>query len=282
MCLLDGAGVGISHAIGVGSNDMRAEVGGVMTLEALDVLIDDGRTEVIGIVSKPPDPAVVSAIRERMARADKPCVLVFVGKGILAASLEDAAAQLAALAGAKFVLHEVAPPRPTPGSIRGLFCGGSLCHEAIRIVSDVEEIRSNIASDPRLRLHDLTEVNGSAFVDFGEQKLIEGRAHPMIDPGLRNSSFRDQSADPDVGVFLLDVVLGYGAHPDPAADLAPLVSRALDSPAGPRTVIATVVGTAADPQHLESQVSRLEEAGALVTSSVTQAAHLAVAAAGRQ
>ena len=69
------------------------------------------------------------------------------------------------------------------------------------------------------------ESGGHTFVDFGDDELTEGRAHPMIDPSLRTERLRREAADPEVGVVLLDVVLGYGAHPDPAAELAPAIRR---------------------------------------------------------
>ena len=43
----------------------------------------------------------------------------------------------------------------------------------------------------------------------------------MIDPTLRLEHLARAAADPDTGVLLLDVVLGHGAEPDPAALLAP-------------------------------------------------------------
>ena len=55
-CLLDAAGVGISHAIGVGGRDLSPEVGGSMTLRALDLLAADDTTERLVVISKPPDP----------------------------------------------------------------------------------------------------------------------------------------------------------------------------------------------------------------------------------
>ena len=43
----------------------------------------------------------------------------------------------------------------------------------------------------------------------------------MIDPTLRLEHLARAAADPDTAVILLDVVLGHGAEPDPAALLAP-------------------------------------------------------------
>ena len=47
----------------------------------------------------------------------------------------------------------------------------------------------------------------------------------MIDPEARAERLALEAADPEVGVLLLDVVLGYASHPDPAGVLAPRSAR---------------------------------------------------------
>lgn len=54
--LLDLAGVGVSHVLGVGGRDLSAEVGGRSAMQALRALDDDPATELIVLVSKPPPP----------------------------------------------------------------------------------------------------------------------------------------------------------------------------------------------------------------------------------
>jgi FdrA protein len=169
----------------------------------------------------------------------------------------------------------------TPGAIRGLFSGGTLCYEAMAVVAGVVgPVASNIPLRPEWRLADPNRSEGHTFVDFGDDAMTEGRAHPMIDPGLRNERFRREAADPETGVVLLDVVLGYGANPDPAGELAPLVERALADRPGGLSVVVSLCGAAGDPQGLDGQAATLRAAGALVTRSSAQAARLALAAAG--
>ena len=67
---------------------------------------------------------------------------------------------------------------------------------------------------------------GHAMIDFGDDELTAGRAHPMIDQSLRIERLAAEAADPAVAVVLLDVVLGHGAHPDPAAELGPAIAAA--------------------------------------------------------
>jgi FdrA protein len=173
------------------------------------------------------------------------------------------------------------PPAVTPGAIRGLFCGGTLCYEAMAVVARVVgRVASNIPLRSEWRLADLHRSEGHTFVDFGDDALTEGRAHPMIDPGLRNERLQREAADPETGVVLLDVVLGYGAHPDPAGELAPLIEGALAEGAGGLSVVVSLCGAAGDPQGLDGQAAALRAAGALVTRSSAAAARLALAAAG--
>jgi FdrA protein len=267
ICLLDGAGAGISHAIGVGGRDLSATVGGIMTLQALDLLATDDATETIVVISKPPASSVAAAVAEAAGRTGKPVVMGMLGLAgattfevppnvELTTSLEDAAARAS---DGRVEIHDAPGPRTsTPGRIRGLFCGGSLCFEAAAVVAAA-------GAD-----HD--------FTDFGEDEWTEGRAHPMIDPGLRNEHLVRAGADRSVGVIVLDVVLGHGAHPDPAAALAPLIEDALDR-RDDLTIVASVCGTDSDPQGLGDQRSALGSAGALVTGNAAHAGRLAVAAA---
>ena len=139
-------------------------------------------------------------------------------------------------------------PRPAGQRIAGLFVGGTLCKEA------------SIIAGPE----------AGTFIDFGDDQYTQGRAHPMIDPTLRLEELARVAADPEVGVVLLDVVLGHGAEADPAALLAP----ALESV--PQPVVLTVVGTAADPQDLARQVQALTAAGAEVHLSNALATRRAV------
>ena len=237
-CLLDAAGVGVSHAIGVGGRDLSAEVGGLMMRRGLELLARDEGTETIVVISKPPDPEVARAIEEAAEATGKPVVLGF---GL---TLEEAAR--AAAGDALPAFEERLNRAPVAGDVRGLYSGGTLCGEAERI------------------------VGRGTFTDFGADEYTEGRAHPMIDPSLRLEHLAAASEP----VLLLDVVLGYGAHPDPASELAPVI-EGLD-----KHVIVALCGAAGDPQGLDAQRSGLEAAGAVVTRSNAHAARLAKEASG--
>jgi FdrA protein len=118
---------------------------------------------------------------------------------------------------------------------------------------------------------------GHTAVDLGEEEFTVGRLHPMIDNDLRIRRLLQEAADPQVAAILLDVVIGYGAHPDPAAELAQAVHRARrEAAASGRELafVASVTGTEADPQRLSRQVKALEEAGVTVCPSNAAAARL--------
>lgn len=103
----------------------------------------------------------------------------------------------------------------------------------------------------------------------------------MLDPVQRDTMVREVGRDPSVGVLLLDLVLGRGTHPEPARSLAAAVTdaRAAAARAGRElTVVASVIGTAGDPQGFGGQIAALEGAGVHVLPGSAQAARFAVLA----
>jgi hypothetical protein len=113
---------------------------------------------------------------------------------------------------------------------------------------------------------------GHVMIDLGDDAFTRGRPHPMIEPAVRDAPLAAALADPGVGVILLDVVLGYGAHPDPAGHLA----QALAKRRGGALIVASVTGTDADPQPRAEQVAKLEQAGVMVADSNADAAAAAM------
>jgi hypothetical protein len=92
---------------------------------------------------------------------------------------------------------------------------------------------------------------------------------------------REAGAAPDVGVLLLDLVLGRAAHADPAPPLAAAIRNARTRAAKDGralVVVASVVGTAQDPQGLASQIAALDGGGAVVLPSNAEAARFAALA----
>lgn len=281
--LLHTAGVGVSHCLGLGGRDLSEAVGGRSARAALAALDADPATEVIVVVSKPPHPTVAAELEEYAATLATPVHLVLLGAG-----------QPTITAGVEKVLAELGVERPTwptwgvpdeaprvTGALRGLFAGGTLCDESMLIAAEeLGDIRSNIPLRPELALPADLRHDGHLMIDFGDDTLTQGRPHPMIDPGLRLARLADEAADPATGVVFLDVVLGHGAHADPAADLAPAVAaaRRTASAAGRElAVVVSLCGTDADPQGLATQAEALASAGAAVFTSNAAATRHAVA-----
>lgn len=247
--LLARSGQGVSHGIGVGGRDLSEEVGGRMTLAAMDALEADAATKRIIVISKPPAPAVAEKIAARAKRCRKPVTLCLLGaRGAKVRTLEAAAG---------FRSTRILKVK-AKGRIAGLFCGGTLCAEAGIVLAD----------------HGLPE-SAYRLIDLGDDEYTRGRPHPMIEPQLRNEHLAKALKDKAVGVILLDVVIGYGAHADPAGLLAEVLKK------NKKLVIASVTGTENDPQVFSKQVKTLKEAGVLVADSNAQAARIAALAIAR-
>jgi FdrA protein len=290
-CLLDAAGLGLSQAIGVGSRDLSAEVGGLMTHRAIDLMADDPATDTIVVVSKPADPAVSAGVVDHARRAGKHVIIGLLGwtedgpalpssaSVELTTTLAEAARLAAAAHGRELPDETAAPPAASPGFVRGLFCGGTLCHEAMSAAAEtLGPIATNLSRGQRAG--DPLRRRGHAFVDFGSEALTDGRLHPIIDPSIRNENALHDCLDPEVGVVVLDVVLGLGAHPDPAHDLAEITRRARRERGDAITVVVAMCGTVDDPQDLEAQRRELDEAGAVVLRGAARAGRFAAAASG--
>lgn len=286
--LIARAGRGLSQAIGVGGRDLEREIGGITTLMALEALERDPDTRAIALVSKPPDPEVARSVVARAARVAKPVTLCFIGAedtgvpdGIRFAPTLEAAAELVldgAWPGSAFDARAVARSAGRAGGrgtrIAGLFSGGTLCAEAQLVLTRAGRCVVSNAPVPAARGLEGTEPAADRILDLGADEYTRGRPHPMIDPQVRDDALRAALADPTVGTVLLDLVIGYGAHPDPAGRLAAvLAARPAD---GPR-LVASVTGTDQDPQIRSRQVQILEHAGVLVAPSNAQAAELALA-----
>lgn len=209
---------GISHAIGLGGRDLSAEVGGISALTALEMLAADSATQVIAFVSKPPSPQVRARIIAAMQKQNKPVVALFLGSRAeqrregnvwLANSLADAA-QLAVLL-MRVAQQRQSQPQVAGKGIYGLYAGGTLAAEAAMLLSAHLGVPVSDSHADGVML----EAGGHRIVDLGDDSYTLGRPHPMIDPTTRSIEIEKLAAMPEVGVLLLDVVLGYGACADP-------------------------------------------------------------------
>jgi FdrA protein len=266
--LLDRWGLGISQAYGTGGRDLKEAVGGRAALACVGRLAADPATRCLLFVSKPPSPKVKERLAERFRSLPFPVVACFLGEGL---TLEEAAREAYRRVLGKE--PEEAPPPPpravpgrphrTSGFLRGLYSGGTLCAEGAWLAARAGlPVRSNVAAPGVLPLDDPWHSQDHAFVDLGEDEFTRGRPHPMIDPSLRLARLAEEAARADTHRILLDVVLGHGAHPDPAGVLA---EAALALPPDPKGLLpelwACVTGTEGDPQGWTASVRTLAQAG---------------------
>lgn len=168
---------------------------------------------------------------------------------------------------------------PDQRYLRGLFSGGTLCYEAQVIWKDMldSSVYSNAPLPNESALPDSTKSYQHTAVDLGEEEFTVGRPHPMIDNDLRIRRLLQEARDPQTAVIMLDVVIGYGAHPDPASELANAAEEAIRLGRGEKRellFIASVTGTEDDPQSLSRTTSTLERAGVIVCNSNSAAARL--------
>ena len=296
-CALDRAGVGVSHAIGTGSRDLSEEVGGAMTEMALDLLAADPATRCIALVAKHPAESVARRLHGSLARLGKPVVVRYLGEvpnpsaeGVFyARSLDEAAAAAAVwargeggvrsterLSGTAF--RSLAPQTARgEGRLVGLYGGGSLAAEAVFVLA-AHGIATTV---PEAKLSAGSPLPpGNLIVDTGDDAYTVGRPHPMLDQTVRCALIRDVGSDPSVHVLLLDLVLGDGAHPDPAPEIVRAVAdgRAarLSQSRTPLAVVASVCGSRRDPQGTERQERLLREASIQVEPTAARAARVAV------
>lgn len=299
--LIHNWGLGISHGIGVGGRDLSEKVGGLMTIEAMELLRKDKNTEIVVLVSKPAPVKVVRKIIETARRGGKPFAMCLLGESgideeenvFFTDTLEELSALAVNLAGGqaekqarisdaglkRYARDFARLLRPSQKYVRGLFSGGTLCYEAQKILaSSLGKIYSNAPLSKNCMLSNSHKSRGHCCLDLGEEEFTVGRPHPMIDSTIRSQRIIEEAKDPGTAVILLDIVLGYGSNPDPAGELLPAISRAREV-AGkknrPLAFIAHVCGTDDDPQNLGAQERKLRKNGVKIAATNAQGARAA-------
>ena len=294
-CLAGRQGAGISQAIGTGGHDLSREVGGITMLQGIAALAADKATKVIVLISKPPAADVAERVLAKARATRKPVVVCFLGmdaKSISGANLtpagtlEEAANAAVALAkGQKpkrlSPVKTIKLPKLKAGQkyVRGLYSGGTFCFEASLLLgAALAPVYCNTPVGKAARLEDPWHAQAHTLVDLGDDVFTRGRPHPMIDHRLRNERIAKEAADPETAVILLDVVLGYGSHMDPASEIVPVIvaARKRAAKAGRNPVfVGFVCGTDGDPQNLSRQEAALRGAGMILTRSNAEAVRLA-------
>ena len=265
-------------------------------LQSIDALEKDTASKLILLVSKPPDSKVKAKLLEHIAsQTKKRYVTCFLGgesyelpeptrnrvKGTktLHAAILEAIRNIKGTSQVDAEKRFEIPPtdliaqadriakdlRPNQKYLRGLYTGGTLAYETLVILDRMlGRVYSNAPLDSRPKLSDSNLSIEDSILDLGEEEFTGGRAHPMIDPTVRQLRLVEEARDMDVAAVMMDVMLGYGSHADPAGAMIGAITEArriAKSDGRPLPILAHVCGTEQDPQPLSQQVKKLEEAG---------------------
>ncbi len=289
--LIDRSGGGITQAIGVGGRDLRHPINGLMAEQAVQVLARDPRTHVIVLLAKSASAVAQKRVLAAARASGRPVVADFLSAeaGIaqdsavtLADTFEGVASIAVGLAGLEWRLgrnatlqdeqieDKVRGLAKSRWTVRGLFAGGSLCAEAAHILAQHGIVAASNLSQPLD-----SPTAGHMLLDLGAEEYTQGRAHPFIDPRLRAVEISSAFEDESVAVVLMDVVLGWGCHPDPAGAVRTAIEQARRTHGEGPLVVASLCGTSRDPQGFDSQMSALRSAGVLVAQSNAEASRLA-------
>jgi FdrA protein len=269
-------GGGISHAIGTGGRDLKTEVGAITAHQALDVLVRDDETTRIVLISKPPSPDVAASLLSAARGSGKLVVIYFIGYAPPARQIGNLHFAVSLSEAAELAVNEISEERQlfdsqTHGYVRGLFSGGTLAYETLLgLQAILSPLFSNAPVTSGQELKDPLQSKAHTIIDLGDEFFMVGRLHPMIDNDLRIRRIKQEAADPEVGLILLDVVLGEGAHMDPAGELAPAI-EGIKQIRSNLEFVAMVIGTDDDPQNLQGQIDRLQAAGVTVFRTAAEA-----------
>lgn len=299
-CILASFGEGVSELIGTGGRDLFPKIGGAVMMQGMKLLDADARTQVIVLVSKIADPAVMQKVLSQADGLGKPTVAVFLGapediftghRTAAAHSLEEAALKCAALLGAptqdfgfsKEQLDDISArerAKYAPGQryLRGLYCGGTFAEEGLlnyRRLCPGRTFYSNLSIHSAQKLADKERSVGDCVLDLGAEDFTAEAPHPVFEPELRLRRLRRELLDEEVAVITLDFITGPGVHPDPAGAFCEEIRLARKKRKSHVTVIANICGSPLDPQDTAKIARRLEEAGVIVAASNLQTVRLA-------
>ncbi|MHA1966717.1 MAG: acyl-CoA synthetase FdrA [Candidatus Hodarchaeales archaeon] len=298
-------GVGVTHAIGTGSRDVKDLVGGISMIDGLRALDQDPSIRLIIIVSKPPEDATMNKVLKEVKSCSKPVIINFLGKKAgyfdhLGISLTVTTLEEAAYSATYYIKTNELTLKPITFNdedmvksvlkesqnglnsnqkyIRGLYAGGTFTFEAAMIISGILPPNENLWTNVNLKgskIIDNPRISKEhTLIDLGADEFTIGKPHPMIDQTERTQRFLKEINDPEVAVILLDFVLGFGSHKDPVEDMKEAFSIWKSSP-NPIPIVAHICGTELDPQDYSKSFELLDGLGITVMSSNAQAARLA-------
>ena len=295
--LIDLFGEGISHAIGVGGRDLRNDIGGMMTIRAMEIFENDPNTEAVLLVSKPVDDDVRNKIINKINNfSKKNYVLCLVGDNenredtdkikfsksiqisvlkILKSLNDDSYKKIKAIIGNQVNDSIKLAESISNGLnneqkfVRGFFAGGTLCYESKIILEQmIGKIHSNLSSDGEYSIKGNVSSKENTLIDFGEEEFTSARPHPIIDPLLRKNRILEDANDPNVGVIIIDIICGINAAKNTISFHAETIKKAIDiakENGRKLSVFAYICGTEKDVS--ENELKLLTDSGAKLFTS---------------
>ena len=295
--LIDLFGEGISHAIGVGGRDLRNDIGGMMTIKAMEIFENDPNTEAVLLVSKPVDDDVRNKIINKINNfSKKNYVLCLVGDNenredtdkikfsksiqisvlkILKSLNDDSYKKIKAIIGNQVNDSIKLAESISNGLnneqkfVRGFFAGGTLCYESKIILEQmIGKIHSNLSSDDEYSIKGNASSKENTLIDFGEEEFTSARPHPIIDPLLRKNRILEDANDPNVGVIIIDIICGINAAKNTISFHAETIKKAIDiakENGRKLSVFAYICGTEKDVS--ENELKLLTDSGAKLFTS---------------
>jgi len=295
--LIDLFGEGISHAIGVGGRDLRNDIGGMMTIKAMEIFENDPNTEAVLLVSKPVDDDVRNKIINKINNfSKKNYVLCLVGDNenrddtvkikfsksiqisvlkILKSLNDDSYKKIKAIIGNQVNDSIKLAESISNGLnneqkfVRGFFAGGTLCYESKIILEQmIGKIHSNLSSDGEYSIKGNVSSKENTLIDFGEEEFTSARPHPIIDPLLRKNRILEDANDPNVGVIIIDIICGINAAKNTISFHAETIKKAIDiakENGRKLSVFAYICGTEKDVS--ENELKLLTDSGAKLFTS---------------
>lgn len=293
--IIDRLGEGVNNAIGTGGRDLSTTVGGITMMDMIDAMEKDETVKVLIVISKPPAQAVREKISARLSGFSKPVITLFLGEKpeyheenfYHTYTLDEAARLAVSLVRGKEVPEATVDVDESEfykaednKTIKAYYSGGTLANEAAMLIKDA----LNVTDPPEDIEGYMLQLDGNIVVDLGDDAYTQGKPHPMIDPAKRIECMQEAVDDESTGVILLDIMLGYGSHPDMAGALLPTIKELqAKADAANRKVffVATVCGTRRDYQGYDEAVNKLKEAGVIVCENNKLACQTAIRAIGR-
>ena len=296
-CLIDRMGCGISHAIGTGGRDLKSEVNGITTKMGLALLKEDPNTEVIVLLSKPPDKRVAEEVLTSAKKTGKPVVVCMLGLEMdksnpepihFASTIEEAAKIAVGMSKKTYSRpvesqHQVSNKNNFPPNrfMRGFFSGGTLAYETYLLLQkNFGDVFSNSPLDPKYKIGiEGLEESKHIILDLGTEEFTTGRPHPMIDGRLRSDLISRTGKNKEVAIILFDVILGFGADANPSSLIIESIRSArkcAEQESRKLTFIASIIGTELDPQCYSRQFDILQSAGVLIANSNALATQMAI------